>query len=162
MDASWASRVGEHPQALEDGVDRPVQAVDLGQRLRLPVRGVRLLGRLDASAQQLHVRPHDRERRPQGVGHDRDEVGAGLVDGPQRLQLRLGLLLQPLLLDEAGQQRRQGLQEAHVRGTEHAPLHGLDVEHADDLVVPDHGHRAHRGVPGLVDLADPGEPRDRR
>ncbi len=117
---SVGARVGEHPQTLEDGVDGPVEPVDLGQRLRLPVRGIRLLGRLDPTAQQLHVRPDDRERRPKGVGHDRDEVGPCLIDGAQRLQLRLSLLLQSLLLDEARQQRRERLEEADIGGIEAA------------------------------------------
>ena len=43
---------------------------------------------------------------------------------------------------------------------EHARLLGLDVEHADDLVVPGQRHAEHRGdEPALVDAADPQEAR---
>ena len=66
--------------------------------------------------------------------------------------------LEALLLDEPGEQAGERLEEAHVGGLELAPVHGLDVEHAHDLVAPQHGHRAHRGIARLVHLADPREP----
>ena len=113
---SSRGRGREHAQALEDRVDGLVEAVDLGERLALPVGRVRLLRRLRClTAQQLDVRAHDRQRRPQGVGHDRDEVGARLVDGAQAFDLRLGLALEPALLDDAGEQAGERLEEARRR-----------------------------------------------
>ena len=58
----------------------------------------RLLG------QQVGVGADDRERRPQLVGDERDELAAGLIDGLERLDPRLGLGLLAALLDDAGQQ----------------------------------------------------------
>src|SRR5687768_10127991 len=87
--------------------------------------------------------------------HDGDQVRSRLVDGAQALDLRLSLTLEPVALDKAGQQRRQRLEKADVAPRELAPTDRLDVEHADDLVVPDERHRAHRGEPQLVDAADP-------
>ena len=76
--------------------------------------------------------------------------------------LRLGLGMEAALLDEAGEEARERLEERDVGGRELARLDGLDVEHADDLVVPDERDRAHRGEPRLVDAADPGEASGRR
>ena len=61
------------------------------------------------------------------------------------------------LLDQSGQQAGERLEEAEVGPAERAAADGLDVEHADDLLVPDQRHRAHRGELCLVHAADPGE-----
>ena len=54
------------------------------------------------------------------------------------------------------------LELVDVRRGEVARLLGLDVEHADGLVVPDQRHGQHRGdEPALVDAADPQEARVR-
>ena len=94
-------RVGEHPEALEDGVDRPVEPVDLGEGLRFPHRGIGLLRGLYPTTEELHVGPHDRQRGAQRVGDHRDEVGPRLVDGPDRFQLGHRVALEPLLLHGA-------------------------------------------------------------
>ena len=44
--------------------------------------------------------------------HDRDEVGAGLVDGAQALELRLRLGVEAALLDERGEEAGERLEEA--------------------------------------------------
>ena len=83
--------------------------------------------------------------------------GSRLVDGAQALELSLGFALQPVALDSAGQQRGERLEEADIALGEATLTDGLDVEHADDRVVPDKRHGAHRGELRLVDAADPVE-----
>ena len=58
----------------------------------------RLLG------EQVGVGADDRERRPQLVGDEGDQLAARLVDGLERLDPRLGLGLLAALLDDPGQQ----------------------------------------------------------
>ncbi len=88
-----------------------------------------------------------------------DQARPRLVDRPEAVDLGLGLGLEPALLDDPGQERRERLEEAHVAPPELAPPDGLDVEHADDRVVPDERHRAHRGEARLVEALEPGEAR---
>ena len=94
------------------------------------------------------------------MGDERDELAARLVDGLERLDpgLRLGLLA--ALLDDAREQVGDGAELGDVGVAEPARPLGLDVEHADDLVVPGQRHAEHRGdEPALVDAADPQEAR---
>ena len=108
--------------------------------------------------EQVGVGPDDRQRGPQLVGDQRDQLAAGLVDGLERLDPRLGLGLLAALLDDPGQQVGDGAELRDVLVAERPPLLGLDVEDADDLVVPGERHRQHRGdEPALVDAADPQE-----
>ncbi len=86
------------------------------------------------------------------------EVGPGLVDGTQLLQLSLRLGVEPALLDEAGEQARERFEELDISGTEVAVFSGLDVEHTHHLLLPHQRNRAERGQAVLVDTADPGEP----
>ena len=136
----------QHAQRGEDRVDRLVKPLDLLQRRAFPVRGVGCLG-VDrvaparGTAEQLDIRAHDGQRRAQRVGHDRDQVGARLIDRAQAVELRLRLALQSVALDDAGEERRERLEERDVTPGELAPALGLDVEHADDLVVPDQAAR---------------------
>ena len=72
--------------------------------------------------------------------------------------LRLGLLA--ALLDDPGEQVGDRLQLGDVGRAEQPRLLGLDVEDADDLVVPAQRHAEHRrDEPLLVDPADPQEAR---
>ena len=56
--------------------------------------------------EQVRVGAHDRERRPQLVGHERDELRPGPVERDELLDLRLGLGLEPALLEDAREQVR--------------------------------------------------------
>jgi len=91
------------------------------------------------------------------VGDNGHEVGPGLVDGAQLLQLGVRLGVQTTLLDKTGQQAGQRLEELDVSWAEVAVLRGLDVEHAHDLLLPHQRHRAEGGQTILVDAPDPGE-----
>ena len=110
--------------------------------------------------QQVGVGADHRQRGPQLVGDQRDQLVACLVQRLELVDLGLGLALEPALLDDAGQQVRDRGQLGDIRRGEVARLLGLDVEHADDLVVPGERHGEHRGdEPALVEAADPQEPR---
>ena len=65
---------------------------------RFAARERRLLG------EQVGVGADDRERRPQLVGDEGDQLAAGLVDRLERLDPRLGLGLLAALLDDPGEQ----------------------------------------------------------
>ena len=121
---------------------------------RLAADQRRLLG------EQVRVRADHRERGPQLVGDEGDELAARLVDGLERLDPRLGLGLLAALLDDAGQDVGDRAELLDVGLAEVARLLGLDVEDPDDLVVPGERHRQHRGdEPSLVDAAHPQEAR---
>ena len=106
-------RLGPDPHGSENRVDQAVEALDLLHRRPIPARPpvaplrVARFAALELGLlrEQLGVGPHDGERRPQLVGDHRDELGAGLVDRLQLGRPRLGLLLEPALLDDA---RRAG------------------------------------------------------
>ena len=158
--------VRDDPDRLEDGVDEAVQALDLRERRVVPggplgasfrVTRVATLERR-VVGEQLRVGPHDRQWGPEFVGDERDQLAAGLVDPAKVGNARLGLDLLAALLDDAREQVGDGPQLGHVAGREVTRLLGLDVEHADDLVVPAERDREHRGdEPPLVDPADPEE-----
>ena len=111
--------VRDDPHGLQDRVHEPVQPLDLlhacrgatprgsGGALdvaRRPALERRLLG------EQVRVGAHDRERRPELVGDERDQLVAGLVERLELLDLRLGLPLEAALLDDPGEEvgdRRQ-------------------------------------------------------
>ncbi len=107
--------------------------------------------------QQVDVDADHRERRPQVVGHDRQQLGAGGVERRQLGQPRLDLGGQPALLDDAGEQRRDRPQEADLLVAEDPRLARLDVEHADHLAVPLERHGEHPGQGLDVEAADPRE-----
>ena len=108
--------------------------------------------------EQVRVGAHDRERRPQLVGHEGDQLGPGAIERDELLDLRLGLGLEPALLDDAGEQVRDRGQLGDVGVAELAVRLGLDVEHADDLVAPRERHGQHRvHEAALVDAAHPQE-----
>ena len=96
----------------EDRVDEAIEPLDLLERRAVP-GGARLaaghVARF-ATAQrrlvgeQVGVGPDDRQRRPQLVGDERDQLAAGLVDRLERLDPRLGLGLLAALLDDPGEQ----------------------------------------------------------
>ncbi len=152
----------------QDRVHQPVQPLDLVDRpvvplvpgpaadhvATLPPDEGRLLG------EQVGVRPDDGQRCAQLVGHERDQLGSSLVERLERLDLGLGLDLDPTLLDDPGEEVGDRAQLVDVRGAEVPGLLGLDVENPDDRVVPGQRHRQHRGdEPALVDAPDPEEPR---
>ena len=133
-----------------------------------PARAARRSGSRDSPSverrllgQQVGVGADDRERRPQLVGHEGDELDRG----PRRCALSSSTRAsasgcrRPFSTIPA---RRSAIarQLGARRRREVARLLGLDVEHADDLVVPGERHRQHRGdEPPLVDAADPQEAR---
>ena len=90
-------------------------------------------GLADLRTEQLEVGANDRERRPERVGDDRDQVGAGLVDGAEAVDLGLGLRwrrpfsTRPARSAASVSRKRTSLRLKTRR------LDGLDVEHADDL-----------------------------
>src|SRR4029077_13005852 len=70
----------------------------------------------------------------------------------------LGLTPHPALLDDVGEEVGDRPPVGDVRRAEVTMLLGLDVEDADDPVVPDKRHGQHRGdEAALVDAADPKE-----
>ena len=72
----------------------------------------------------------------------------------------LGLDLLAALLDDPGEQVGDRAELGDVVGAEDAMLLRLDVEDADDLVVPGQRHGQHRrDVAALVEAADPQEAR---
>ena len=159
---------GHDPDRRQDRVHEAVEPLDLLERRAVPVRArlapldvARLApGELRLLGQQVGVGAHDGEGRPQLVGDERDELAAGLVDGLERLDPGLRLRLLAALLDDPGQQVGDGAQLGDVRRAEHARPLGLDVEHADRLVVPRQRHAQHRRDEALlVEAADPQEAR---
>ena len=94
-----------------------------------------------ASPEQVDVDAHDRQRRPELVGHDAHELGPRRVERGQLGQPGLDLGRQAALLDDARQQRRDRLEERDLAVGEPARVAGLDVEHAD------HARRATRAAP---------------
>ena len=130
-----------------------------------PARVARRFGSRDARSderrlvrEQVRVGAHDRERRAQLVGDERDELRAGPIERDELLDLRLGLGLEAALLEDAREQVRDRGQLRDVRVAKLAVGLGLDVEHADDLVAPGERHGEHRvHEPALVDAAHPQE-----
>ncbi len=109
-------------------------------------------------AEQLRVRPDDRERRPQLVGDERDQLRACLVDLAQLLEPLLCLGLLAALLHDPGQKVGDRLELRDIGVAEQPLALRLDVEDADDLIVPRERHAEHRrDEPALVDAADPQE-----
>ena len=106
--------VRDDPDRLEDRVHQAIQPLDLLDGALVP-RGARLAaGRVARRAtvedgllgEQVRVGPHDRQRRAQLVGHERDELVARLVEGHQLGDLRLGLALEAALLEDPREQVR--------------------------------------------------------
>ena len=64
--------------------------------------------------EELRVGADDRERRPQLVGDERDQLAAGLVDRLELLDPRLGLGLLAALLDDPGEQVGDGAELGDV------------------------------------------------
>ncbi len=89
----------------------------------------------------------------------RQQLGPSAVEGGQRLELFLGLGLQATLLDYAAEQRPDRHQKLDLFGCEGPRLDGLDVDHADDRVVPRQRHREHRHELRLVEAGHPFEAR---
>ncbi len=150
----------------EDRVDQAVEPLDLLERRPVPRRtrlAARDVARFAAAqgrfvGEQVGIGADDRQRRPQLVGDQRDQLAARLVDGLERLDPGLGLRLLAALLDDPGQQVGDGAELGDVVVAERPRLLGLDVEDADDLVVPGQRHGQHRGhETALVDAADPQE-----
>ena len=142
--------------------------LDLAERGIVPGLALRpAVGIAGASAlerrllrEQVGVRPDDRERRPELVRHERDKLGTSPIEGSQLLGLGLGLALQPDPLDEPGEDVGDRSELVRVGRAERPRSLGLDVEDADDAVVPDERDREHRGdEPLLIDAADPQEAR---
>ncbi len=137
----------------QDGVDEPVEARDLVGRAGPPVldrvhgRTLRVRGR--RVGEQVHVGANHRERRPQLVGHDREQLRTGRVQLRQPVELRLRLRLHPALLDDPREEGGDRGQELLVLACEVAEVTGLDVEHADDRLVPDERHGQHRVEPWM-------------
>ena len=123
-------------------------------RVGLSRAGTRPRGRL---AEEVDVRPDDRQRRAQLMGDDRQELGPRGIERRQLLQPALDLGLQPALRDDAREERGDRRQELDLGATEVALRQRLDVEHADDLLVPHERHRQHRVQAAHVEPADPRE-----
>ena len=161
---------GHDPHRGEDRVDQAVEPLDLLERRPVPRRAglaARDVARFAAAqrrlvGEQVGVGADDRERRPQLVGDERDQLAAGLVDRLERLDPGLGLGLLAALLDDPGEQVGDRPELGDVVVAEGPGLLGLDVEDADGLVVPGQRHGQHRcHEPALVDAADPQEARRR-
>ena len=107
-----AGPVRNDPDRREDGVDEPVEALDLLERRVVP--GGARLAPLDVArfapasgglvGEQVGVGADDRQRRAQLMGDERDQLAARLVDRLERLDPGLGLGLLAALLDDARQQ----------------------------------------------------------
>ena len=162
------SSVLERPDRGQDRVDQPVEPLDLVDRPVVPLVAGAPAGEVAALAaderrllgQQVGVGADDRQRGPQLVGDHRDQLGPRLVERLERLDLGLGLALDPAFLDDPGEEVGDRRQLGDVGVAEVARLLGLDVEHPDDPLVPRQRDRQHRGdEPALVDPADPQEAR---
>ena len=144
-------------------IDLPIEPAELVRRGVAPFRGLPVrcvapdpgAGRV---CEQVHVDAHDRQRRPELVGDDAQELGPGCIERGQFGQPGLDLGGQPALLDDPREERRDRLEEGDLRVVEDAPLVGLDVEHADHRVVPFERHRQHPAEGPDVEAADPREP----
>ena len=132
----------------------------LGGQVRSGHRPVGLAtgARAGRLGQQVDVHADHRQRRPQLVGHHAQELGPRRVERGQLDEAALDLGRQPALLDDAGQEGGDRLEEVGLVLGEGADVAGLDVEHADHLVVPDEGHREHARERFDVEAADPREP----
>ena len=151
---------GHDTQALEDRVDGLVDAVDLGQGLALPARCLGIGGRAGLAAQQLDVGAHDRERRPQGVRHDRHEVGPGLVDGAQRLDLRLAASAWRRLFSTSAARRPASVsRKRRLAGENSRGSTVWTLRTPTTCSSQTSGTEHHRREARLVDAADPGEAR---
>ena len=92
------------------------------------------------------------------MGDQGDQLAARLVDRLERFDPCLGLGLLAAFLDDAGQQVGDRPELGDVGIAEVSLRLGLDVEDADDLVVPGQRDRQHRGdEAALVDATDPQE-----
>ena len=160
--------VGLHAHGRQDRVDEPVEPLDLLDRAEVPCLALLAPLRVAQFAaverglvrEQVRVGADDRERRPELVRDQRDELIPGTVQGLELLDLRLGLSLQAALLDDAREEVGDGRELVDVVGVEVARLLRLGIEHADHLVVPGQRHGEHRrDEPPLVDAADPQEAR---
>ena len=169
---SYASLLQATQKRLHDyvvaGNGTAKEALDLLDRSGVPFVALRPasgvaglpVDELGLLREQVGVGADDREGRAQLVRDERDQLGAGLVERLELTDLRLGLLLQAALLDDAGKDVGDGRELGDVGLGEVASPLGLHVEHADDRVVPVERHRQHRGhEPALVEAADPQEPR---
>ena len=145
----------------QDGVHQPVQPRHLVDGARPPALGhLRRRAGLIRSrgvGQQVDIRTNDRERRPQLVGDDREQLRSGRVQLREPVELGLRLGLHAALLHDPGQERRDRCQELDLLGREVARRGGLDVEHAHHLLVPDQRHREHGVEAGDVEAPDPAE-----
>jgi len=160
-DVERRSREGRQPFPLdrdEDRVHQPVEPGDLVDRCVAPVVRARPGGRVaDAPGgvgEEVDVGADDGERRPQLVGHEREQLGTGLVEVLELLELALLLDLQAALLDDPGQERRDRDEEVDLARREPPGGDGLDVEDADDQVVPGERHRQHRREACQVEAAE--------
>ena len=118
--------LGHDPDRGEDRVDEPIEALDLFEGRAMP-RGPRLTPRHVARlapderrflGEEVRVGADHGERRAQLVGHEGDQLAAGLVDGLERLDPRLGLRLLAALLDDAREQVRDRTELIDVRSAE--------------------------------------------
>ena len=158
--------LGHDSHRGQDRVHQPVEPLDLLERRPMP-RGARLaarqVARLAAAqrrlvGKQVGIGADDGQRRAQLMGHEGDQLAARLIDRLERLDPRLGLRLLTALLDDPGEQVRDRAELRHVLVAERPPPLGLDIEDADDLVVPGERDGQHRGdEAALVDAADPQE-----
>ena len=145
----------------EDRIDESIEPRHLVQRGVMPLArvGLRWAGTRPGGclAEEVDVRPDDRQRRAQLMGDDRQELGPRGIERRELLQPALDLGLQPALRDDAREERGDRRQELDLGATEVALRQRLDVEHADDLLVPHERHRQHRVQAAHVEPADPRE-----
>ncbi len=158
-------RQAGQPVAADRHQDRVHLAVEPGELVvggRPPRFGGRDLGQGRGTGrhlgQQVDVHADHGERRPQVVGHDRQQLGPGGVERRQLGEPRLDLGGEPALLHDPREQRRDRPQEVDLLLTEDPRRAGLDVEHADHLAMPLERDRQHAGERLDVEAADPGEP----
>ena len=109
------SPVSPSPDRRQDGVDEAVQSRDLVERGRAPRPGIRgdglrrLAGR--GVGQQVDGGPDHRERGSAARSDHREQLGSGCIERGQLFESRLDLGRQAALLDDAGEQGGDGLQE---------------------------------------------------
>ena len=144
----------------QDRIHEPVEPPELVDGARRRHSAASGFGRLGGGrlVQQVDVDADDRQRRPQLVGDDAQELGPRRIERGQLGQPRLDLGRQPALLDDPREQRGDRPEEGDLaRPRTAASSRVWTLSTPTTVVVPDERHRQHPGEALDVEAADPRE-----